>query len=324
MPAMPDDKQPLFSVAPMMAYTDRHYRFFARLISPHVLLYTEMLTAAALIHGDRQRLLRYNAEEHPLALQLGGSDPKQLAVCARLAEDAGFDELNLNVGCPSDRVQSGRFGACLMKVPDLVGECLSAMQSAVSIPVSVKTRIGVDDRDSYDHFIDFMKVIESIGCKIAIVHARKAWLKGLSPKENREIPPLRYDWVYRLKAAFPNLHVVLNGGVNTLAEVEDHLKHVDGVMLGRSAYHNPLLLAELEQRFYAPNAPVLTGKALVLNYLPYIAKQLEEGVSLRSMVRHILGLFQGCPGAKRWRRYLTEEAGRNDVAVVKRALELVG
>jgi tRNA-dihydrouridine synthase A len=298
------------SVAPMMDWTDRHCRYFLRLISRRTLLYTEMVTTGALLHGDAARLLDCHPDEHPLALQLGGSEPAELAACARLAQVRGYDQVNLNVGCPSDRVQSGRFGACLMAEPQLVAECVFAMNAACALPVTVKTRIGIDDRDAYEDLVDFVTAVRGAGCRTFIIHARKAWLQGLSPRENREVPPLRYDVVHRLKADFPELEIVLNGGLRDLDNAAAELERVDGVMFGREAYHNPYLLAEVDRRFFADDHPVPTRHQVVEALLPYVSEQLEQGVPLQAMTRHILGLFQGCPGARAWRRHLSENAHR--------------
>ena len=300
------------SVAPMMDWTDRHFRYFARLLSRQTLLYTEMVTTGALIHGDRERFLRYDPAEHPLALQLGGSDPADLARCARMGADWGLDEINLNVGCPSDRVQNGRFGACLMAEPALVADCVAAMKAAVAIPVTVKSRIGIDDRDSYEELVAFTEQIAAAGCDALIVHARKAWLQGLSPRENREVPPLRWDWVLALKRDFPALSMVLNGGVTRLGQVEGLLaeQQIDGVMIGREAYQNPWLLADVDRRLFGAVNPVSTPQQALAAFLPYVERQLAEGVPLASMTRHLLGLFHSCPGAKAWRRTLSEQAHR--------------
>ena len=296
------------SVAPMMDWTDRDCRYLLRLISAQTLLYTEMVTTGALIHGDRQRFLAHDQQEYPLALQLGGSDPVALAECAKMGEQAGYDEINLNIGCPSDRVQSGQFGACLMAEPDLVAECVAAMQQAVTIPVTVKTRLGIDAHDSYAFLTQFIDKVAAAGCKMFILHARKAWLQGLSPKENREVPPLDYQRVYQIKQDYPQLHIDINGGVTTLAEVEQHLHHVDGVMIGREAYHNPYLLAEADARIFADKRPVLTRHQVIEAMLPYIEQRMRQGRPLKSITRHLLGLFQGQPGARRWRRHLSENA----------------
>jgi tRNA-dihydrouridine synthase A len=302
-------------IAPMMDWTDRHDRYFLRLITRHARLYTEMITADALLHGDRDRLLRFDAAERPLALQLGGSDPQKLARCARIAADWGYDEVNLNVGCPSDRVQSGRFGACLMAEPTLVAECVAAMQAATPLPVTVKTRLGIDELDQYAHLHGFVATVAQAGCRVFIIHARKAWLQGLSPRENREIPPLHYDRVYRLKQDFPGLEIVLNGGVTTLDEAAGHLEQVDGVMLGRAAYQNPYLLAEVDARFYGDPAAAPTRLEIVERLLPYVERELAGGTALKHIARHILGLFQGQPRARAWRRHLAEHAHRAGAGV---------
>lgn len=294
------------SVAPMMDWTDRHCRFFLRLLTRHTLLYTEMVTTGAILRGDRERLLAYDPAEHPLALQLGGSDPTELARSARIAAELGYDEINLNVGCPSDRVQSGRFGACLMAEPTLVADCVAAMRATVDRPVTVKTRIGIDDRDSYDELVEFVGRVAEGGCQIFIVHARKAWLTGLSPKENREIPPLRYDIVHRLKRDFRDLVIILNGGLTDLDQIAEQLRHVDGVMIGRAAYENPYLLADVDPRFWDSARPMPNRHDVVRALLPYVDFQLRQGMPLHSMTRHLLGLFQSVPGARAWRRYLSE------------------
>jgi len=311
------------SVAPMMDLTDRHCRYFLRLCAPHTLLYTEMVTTGALIHGDVDRHLRYDPSEHPVALQLGGSDPAALAHGARLAEDYGYDEVNLNVGCPSDRVQAGRFGACLLKEPDLVAECVRAMGAATALPITVKTRIGVDELDDYDHLARFVAQVRDAGCTSFVIHARKAWLKGLSPKENREIPPLNYERVYRLKADFPELEIVLNGGVRTLDEILAHRDRVDGVMIGREAYANPWALAHWDAALWGTAPP--DRHAIVRALLPYVERGLSRGARLSHITRHVLNLFQGVPGARRWRRYLSENAWRPGVGpeVLETALTLV-
>jgi len=300
----------ILAVAPMMDWTDRHCRYFHRLLSPHALLYTEMVTAPAVLHGDRARLLGFDPFEHPVALQLGGSEPTELAAAARIGEELGYDEINLNVGCPSDRVQSGRFGACLMREPTLVADCVAAMRAAVSIPVTVKCRLGVDEQDEYADLERFIQTVRAAGCGIFIVHARKAWLEGLSPKENREIPPLNYERVYRLKREFPSLTIVVNGGVSSVADVEEHLRHVDGVMLGRTAYHDPYRLAELEHALYGEALP--ERDAVLAAFRPYIEAHLARGDRLQHISRHILGLYQGLPGARAFRRVLSERAHRND------------
>lgn len=303
------------SIAPMMDWTDRHDRFFLRLISPNVLLYTEMITTGALLHGDRARFLAFHPDEQPLAIQLGGCDPKELAQCAQFAELAGFCEVNLNVGCPSPRVQKGAFGACLMAEPELVADCVHAMQAVVSIPVTVKTRIGIDDYDEEAMLWHFVKTVSKAGCHTFIIHARKAWLKGLSPKQNREIPPLRYDLVAKLKAAFPQLHIILNGGIKTSDEVKQHLQLFDGVMLGREAYQNPYFLSEIERDIFHNDA-VLTRVDVVRALMPYVQGQLQQGVPLKCITRHILGLFKGESGAKHWRRYLSDHANHEPVSAL--------
>ncbi|NBA93768.1 tRNA dihydrouridine(20/20a) synthase DusA [Pseudomonas sp. R5(2019)] len=294
-----------FSVAPMMDWTDRHCRFFLRLLSSNALLYTEMVTTGALLHGDHERFLRHDDTEHPLALQLGGSVPADLAACARMAQEAGYDEVNLNVGCPSDRVQNNMIGACLMGHPALVADCVKAMRDAVSIPVTIKHRIGINGRDSYEQLCDFVGQVREAGCRSFTVHARIAILEGLSPKENREIPPLRYDIAAQLKADFPDLEIVLNGGIKTLAECQAHLQTFDGVMLGREAYHNPYVLAEVDQRLFGSSAPVISRFEALQRLRPYIAAHLASGGAMHHVTRHILGLGQGFPGARKFRQLLS-------------------
>lgn len=297
-----------FSIAPMMDWSDRHCRMFWRQLTGHALLYSEMVTTGAIIHAGPERFLQFNEDEHPVALQLGGSDPKDLARCANIACDWGYDEVNLNCGCPSDRVQSGMFGACLMAEPQLVADCIKAMQDACEIPVTVKHRIGIDDMQSYEELLGFVEPIAATGCHTFIVHARKAWLQGLSPKQNREIPPLEYPMVYQLKKDFPELELIVNGGITELNECEDHLQHVDGVMLGRAAYNNPYLLAEVDQRFYEQDRPIKSRQQVLQDFLPYVEEQLNLGVPLNHISRHILGLFQQVPGAKQFRRHISENA----------------
>jgi tRNA-dihydrouridine synthase A len=304
-----------FCVAPMMDWTDRHCRYFHRLISRHALLYTEMVTTGALLHGDHQRFLQFNPEEHPLAFQLGGSNPRELALCTKMVEDFGYDEVNLNVGCPSDRVQNGRFGACLMLEPDLVADCVAAMRAAVSIPVTVKSRIGVDDRDSYEELALFVEKVAKAGCKTFIIHARKALLKGLSPKQNREVPPLKYDVVVQLKTDFPQLEIIINGGVTNLEQAENLFQHLDGVMVGREAYQNPYLLAEVDRHIFKVSAPIKSRHDIMELLLPYIAEQLHNGIRLNSITRHVLGLFHGEPGARAWRRHLSENATATNAGI---------
>ncbi|HEY6894498.1 MAG TPA: tRNA dihydrouridine(20/20a) synthase DusA [Rhodanobacteraceae bacterium] len=309
-----------FSVAPMMDWTDRHCRFFHRLLAPHARLYTEMVTAPAVLHGDRARLLGFDPAEHPVALQLGGSEPAELAAAARVGEAEGYDEINLNVGCPSDRVQSGRFGACLMREPVLVADCIAAMRAAVSIPVTVKCRLGVDEQDEYEDLERFVQTVRATGCNVFVVHARKAWLEGLSPKENREIPPLNYARVYRLKRDFPELTIVINGGVASVADVHEHLRHVDGVMLGRVAYHEPYRLAEIEHEIFG--TPLPDRDAVLARLRPYVEAHLARGDRLQHITRHILGLYQGLPGARAYRRFLSDHAHRVDAdyAIVEQAI----
>jgi tRNA-dihydrouridine synthase A len=314
-----------FSVAPMLDWTDKHCRYFHRLLSRHAVLYTEMVTTGALIRGDHARFLEFNLQEAPVVLQLGGSQPAELAVCAKLAEEYGYAEVNLNVGCPSDKVQNGRFGACLMAQPQLVAECIAAMQQVVDIPVSVKCRIGIDEQDSYAELHAFISQVAAAGCKTFIVHARKAWLSGLSPKQNRELPPLRYEVVFQLKQDFPQLQIIINGGITQLPEGIAMLAHVDGVMVGREAYHNPYCLSQVDALFYQDAHAIPSRHDVVLQLLPYVAQQLSLGVRLHSITRHILGLFHGEPGARAWRRYLSEHGVKPgaDSAVLVQALNLM-
>ena len=295
-------QSPRISVAPMMDWTTKDYRFFARLFNPNIIMYTEMVTTGAIIHGDAKRYLDFNQEEHPIVLQLGGSNPQDLATCSKMARDWGYNEINLNVGCPSDRVQNNKIGACLMAEPDLVAECIDAMRHAVDIPVTVKHRIGIDDMQSYEEMLHFVDTVAKTGCNNFIVHARIALLKGLSPKENRDVPPLRYEDVYRLKQDRPDLLIEINGGIKTYAETQEHLKHVDGVMIGREAYHNPYLLAELGQLW---NLDTPDRFDIMQQMLPYIAQRMAEGAPLSIITRHILGLFQNLPGARKWRQALS-------------------
>ena len=291
-----------------MDWSDRHCRFFWRQISRQALLYTEMVTCGALIHGDRERFLDFNPEEHPVALQLGGSNASELAQCALLAQQWGYDEVNLNVGCPSDRVQSGRFGACLMAEPELVRDCLAAMVAACDIPVTIKHRTGIDHQDSYEELVQFIDTVAESGVRSFIIHARKAWLHGLSPKQNRDLPPLQYDWVYRLKQHFPALEIIINGGIESIAESQVHLAHVDGVMLGRAAYHRPWCLAQVDPLLFQQPAPSQSEIEVVERMLPYIETELSRGGRLNHITRHMLGLFQGAPGARAYRRHLSEHA----------------
>jgi tRNA-dihydrouridine synthase A len=309
----------------MMDWSDHHCRFFWRLLSRKALLYTEMVTTGALIHGDRGRFLHFNPEEHPVALQVGGSDPKDLARCAKWAQEWGYDEVNLNCGCPSDRVQSGMFGACLMARPQLVADCVKAMRDACDLSITVKHRIGIDDMESYEELVDFVQPIAAAGCEVFIVHARKAWLQGLSPKQNREIPPLNYPWVYRLKKDFPALHIVLNGGIQSIAECQAHLAHVDGVMVGREAYQNPWMLIDVDTSLFGAAPIVRSRDDVIAALLPYVRQQLEQGARLNHITRHILGLYQGVPGARKFRRHLSENAFRQDagIEVLEQALGMV-
>jgi tRNA-dihydrouridine synthase A len=308
MARVPTDRR--LSVAPMMDCTDRHCRYFLRLLSRRALLYTEMIPMGAIVHGDRDRFLGFDAREQPVALQVGGADPKALALCAREAAARGYAEINLNVGCPSDRVQAGLFGACLMAEPALVADCVAAMRAAAPIEVTVKSRIGIDDRDSYEALVDFIGRAAEAGCRTFVVHARKAWLKGLSPKQNREIPPLRYDVVHLLKRDFPALEIVINGGIATLAEAAAQLDAVDGVMIGRAAYQDPYMLAEADRVLFGDAHPAPTRAAVVAAMIPYATEQRTRGVPLSAITRHMLGLFNGVPGARAWRRTLSERAHR--------------
>ena len=294
----------------MMDWTDRHCRFFHRLMTRRARLYTEMVTAEAILHGNRERLLGFSPEEHPVGLQLGGSDPRRLAEAAAIGEGFGYDEINLNVGCPSDRVQEGRFGACLMAEPALVAECVAGMRARVAVPVTVKCRIGIDDQDSEADLERFIATVAGAGCRTFIVHARKAWLEGLSPKENRELPPLDYPRVYRLKAAHPELEIVINGGIASLAEAEAHLAHVDGVALGRAAYQNPYLLAEVDARLFGDAGSVPTRRGVLEQLLPYAEGHVRNGGRLNNIVRHVLGLYHGRPRGRAFRRHLSERATR--------------
>ncbi len=306
----------------MMDWTDRHCRYFHRQLAPHALLYTEMVHANAVLHGDRERLLGHDPAEQPLALQLGGSEPDVLAQATRIAAEFGYREVNLNVGCPSDRVQSGRFGACLMREPALVADCFAAMQAAVSIPVTIKCRIGVDDQPPAETLFGFVDTLVAAGCRMFAVHARKAWLQGLSPKENRDVPPLDYPLVYRLKRERPALTIAINGGIDSESAVIEHLRHVDGVMIGRAAYHTPYLLHRLERMLFAPDAPLLDRELLLRRMQPYIEAQRVRGVALKHITRHLLGLFHAEPGGRAFRQVLSEGAHRADAdwSLIERAL----
>jgi tRNA-dihydrouridine synthase A len=296
------------SVAPMMDYTDRHFRYFMRQITRHTLLYTEMITSAAIKHGDRPKLLDFSSEEKPLSLQLGGDNPQELAECAVIGEDWGYDEINLNVGCPSDRVQSGNFGACLMANPKLVAEAVEKMQQRVTIPITIKHRIGIDNHDSYEDMSQFVRIVSEAGCQRFTVHARKAWLKGLSPKENRNIPPLRYEDVYRLKREFPQLFIEINGGIINLEQVKNNLQFVDAVMIGRAAYDNPYLFATVDRDIYQQNVIPPTRHEVIERMLPYIDYWVSRGLRLHSISRHLLAIFSGIPGTKKWKRHISENA----------------
>ena len=312
----------ILSVAPMMDWTDRHCRYFLRLFNRHVQLYTEMVTTGALLHADKHRFLRFAEQEHPVILQLGGADPTDLARCSQFAEDYGYDAVNLNVGCPSDRVQKNKIGACLMAEPNLVADCISTMQAAVKIPVTIKHRIGIDDLNSYENLYKFVEIVAQTGCQTFIVHARIAILQGLSPKENREIPPLRYHDVYQLKKDFPHLDIQINGGIKTVDDIQQHWQHTDGVMIGREAYHNPYILAQA-LKFWGEDTP--TPHQILENFLPFMEQELANGVPLMQMTRHILGLFQGMTGARRWRQHLSTYAHQKHqgIELVKEAASFV-
>lgn len=309
----------------MMAWTDRHCRMFHRTLTQKSVLYTEMVTTGALIYGDKDRYLSFNRSEQPVVLQLGGSDPSELAQCAKMAEEYGYDEVNLNVGCPSDRVQNNMIGACLMEHPQLVRDCLGEMKASVNIPVTVKHRLGIDDLDSDELLEAFVGTVKESGCTTFIVHARKAILQGLSPKENRDIPPLQYERVYRLKALFPELEIVINGGIKTLDECRGHLETVDGVMLGREAYHNPYIMAQVDQVLYGSDEPVIRRKAALESYFPYIESELSKGTQLNHISKHILGLFHGVKGGKQFRRVISENAHLKGagIEVIEQALECI-
>jgi len=316
-----------FCIAPMMDCSDRHSRFFLRLFSSDILLYTEMVAAAAVLHGDRERLLAFSGEEHPLAVQLGGSDPEQLYRAARICGDFGYDEINLNCGCPSERVQSGSFGACLMNEPMLVADCVAALRSATSLPVTVKHRTGIDQQEDYDRFAAFAAAQLEAGAEALIVHARNAWLKGLNPRQNREIPSLKYDWVYRLKRDFPDHEIIINGGIKTLDACRQHLRHVDGVMLGREPYHNPYLLHDVDRVIFDRQVAICGSRREILHRMyPYIERQLGLGVPLSRMTRHLTGLFNGKPNARRWRRFIAENSHSKTagIEVLQQAETLLG
>lgn len=312
-----------FSVAPMIDWTDRHCRFFHRLLTKRAVLYTEMIVADAIIHGDREYLLGFDASEHPNVLQLGGSDPAKLAKAALIGEEFGYDAINLNIGCPSDRVQSGAFGACLMQDPDLVRDCITAMRQAVSCPVTVKCRIGVDQQIPSQVLPDFIERVAQGGATTFIIHARKAWLEGLSPKENRTIPPLDYGLVHAMKDRFPKLEIIINGGITTMADCHDHLAKVDGVMMGRVAYETPWILSQIDKEIFALSSPSLTRRQVVSAMQNYLEQELPKGVKVHNVTRHMLGLFHGCPGARRWRQILTIEATKPEAkpSLLQKALD---
>jgi tRNA-dihydrouridine synthase A len=319
-------QSPIISIAPMMDYTDRHFRYVMRKITKKTLLYTEMITTQAIIHGDRHKLLDFSEEEKPVSLQLGGDNPQELGECAKIGEDWGYDEINLNVGCPSSRVQNGNFGACLMAKPEIVAECIEEMQKTVKIPVTVKHRIGIDNQDSYEDMKHFVKTVADTGCKRFIIHARKAWLQGLSPKENRDIPPLRYEDVYQLKQDFPSLIIEINGGITTIEQTKQHLNLVDGVMIGRTAYDNPYFFAFVDQEIYKEDYPVLTRQEIIESLYPYIDFWTAKKLKLNTIMRHLLQIFAKQPGTKQWKRYLSENGntfhGGSDV--VRQALKQLG
>jgi tRNA-dihydrouridine synthase A len=314
------------SVAPMMDRTDRHCRYFLRQISRRTLLYTEMVTSMAILHGNKEKLLGFDRSEHPISLQIGGDNPQDLAQCAQIAEDFGYDEVNLNVGCPSSRVQNGNFGACLMLQPERVAECIAAMGNATKLPVTIKHRIGVDEVDSYEELVKFVAIVSQAGCQRFSVHARKAWLQGLSPKENREVPPLRYDLVHQLKRDFPHLSIEINGGFTTLEQAKTQLQSVDAVMIGRAIYDNPYLLALADSEIYGEKTPPPSRHQIVMNMLPYIDEWIDRGWRLNSITRHMLQLFHGQPGSRIWRRVITEQSvlPGAGVEVIKQALEGMG
>ena len=312
-----------FCIAPMMDWSDRHCRYFWRLLTKHAVLYTEMVTTGALLRGDYPRFLKFNTEETPVALQLGGSDPAALARCARMAEDWGYSEVNFNCGCPSDRVQSGKIGAVLMAEPELVADCMAAMKNACSIPVTIKHRIGIDDMEDYADMRRFVTTVAEAGCGTFIIHARKAWLKGLSPKENREIPPLKYELIFQLKQEFPELEIIINGGIKTLEQCQFLLARVDGVMVGREAYQNPYFLAEIDREIFVAQQPPVTREEVIERFIRYMERESANGTRLHHMTRHILGLYSGRSGARAFRRHITEQVNRPDptVDIVRQALK---
>ncbi|MYB34605.1 MAG: tRNA dihydrouridine(20/20a) synthase DusA [Gammaproteobacteria bacterium] len=317
----------IFALAPMMSITDRHFRVFMRHIFPRSQLYTEMISTGSIIHGSRLDALGFDPIEHPVGIQLGGSSPNELAFCSRIAQEQGYDEINLNIGCPSDRVQSARFGACLMAEPELVASCVEEIRGTSDLPVTIKTRIGIDKHDDYEFLADFITKTASAGCNTFFIHARKAWLKGLSPRQNRSIPPLEYDKVYRVKEDFPNLRIIVNGGIRTLPAVESHLEKLDGVMIGREANRNPWFMKELSDYYFenSPKNPATSREAVVRSYMQYIEGQLKQGVALKTMARHLMGIYHGQKGARHWRRMLCEDGPVSDAGleVVESALQQV-
>jgi len=312
-----------FAIAPMMDWTDRHYRYFARLLTKHAFLYTEMVTTGAIIHGDRDRFLRFDPTEHPVALQLGGSNPKDLAACAKIGQDWGYDEINLNVGCPSDRVQEGKIGACLMAEPQLVADGIQAMVESTDIPITVKTRLGLDDNDNYDDFYSFVETTSKAGCKLFILHARNAWLKGLSPKQNRTVPPLKYDWVYQIKKDFPHLHIELNGGITTAESALPHLEHIDSVMVGRRAYEDPCSLFQVDSLLYSDHVPIKLRSDVLIQFHQYVLSELSKDAKMSDPSKHLLGLFNGLKGARKWRQALASIHHNDDwSALIALAIEI--
>ena len=299
------------SIAPMMDHTDKHFRYFMRLLTKHSVLYTEMITTGALIHGNRNKFLSFNSNENPIAIQLGGNHPKELAACACMAENEGYDEINLNIGCPSDRVQNGKFGASLMSNKDLVAECVNNISANITIPVTIKTRIGIDDHDSYEFLKEFVGTVSQAGCKTFIIHARKAILKGLSPKENRNIPPLDYKRVYKIKETFPNIDIIINGGFTRIEQIEPQFEYVDGVMIGRAAYKNPFLIATIDNLIFNNSQTLVTRKNILEKYKSYAEKQIQKGVSLSNLTRHIIGLYQGQSGARKYRQMISSDISKN-------------
>ena len=322
IPAQPYSIDRRFCIAPMMDLSDRHCRYLWRVITRHAVLYTEMVTTGAVLKGDRDYLLKFDPTEHPLALQLGGSDPQALAQCAQIAQEWGYDEINFNCGCPSDRVQTGKIGAILMAEPNLVADCMAAMRESCSLPVTIKHRIGIDDMDDYEDMVKFVDIVAGSGCDTFIIHARKAWLKGLSPKQNRDIPPLKYELIFQLKKAFPHLQIIINGGIKSLSQAKFLLQHVDGVMIGREAYQNPYFLADVDQILFASTAPIKSRKEITHAFIDYVKHELSEGTSLHHMTRHLLGLYAAQPGARQFRRYLTENASQPGATaeVIQKAL----